>query len=102
MFNSLESVNRTISHVCILPLVVKNTLRVWGINGKDSCRSSIATIMDTSVVDLTILRLTGAARFLSRHSNGEYFYSHIRTIHSRRQQRCESHLVTPPGGHLIG
>ena len=29
-FISLRSVNHTISHVCIRPLVVKNTLRVWG------------------------------------------------------------------------
>ena len=34
------------------------------------------------------------------HENLELYG--IRLIHLRQQQRCESHLVTPPGDHLIG
>ena len=48
------------------------------INSKDSCHSSIVTIMDTSVANHIALRLSGAAQTLLRH------------------------LVMPPGDHLIG
>ena len=90
-FISLRSVNRTYAYAhwwSNIHYRYGEKCSKTRINSKDSCHSSTATIMDTSVADLTAPRLSGVARFLSRCSNLKYFYSHIRLIHLRQQQRC--------------
>ena len=98
-FISLRSVNRTYAYAhwwSNIHYRYGEKCSKTRINSKDSCHSSTATIMDTSVADLTATRLLGAARFLSRRNSWKYFYSHILLIHLRQQRRCESRMVTPP------
>ena len=78
MFISLRSVNRMYAYTHWWSKIhygYGKKCSKTRINSKDSCHSSIATIMDTSMADLTTPRLSGADRFLGLSNKMICFWS---------------------------